>query len=156
MRSASAPLFINAEDFCYALRQRAASVECWLDRRSGDIHVISDAFADDEIDDDDFDALRRADPSRYLRLPVYPPPAAFEDLQLFLGLVDDEPVHAALTVTLQKQRAFQHFLDALAQWPHWQQRWQVHSAQRMCHWGEIWLRQQGLAVCWQGNMTGRD
>lgn len=147
-------LVVNAEDFCYALRQRAATVECWLDRLSGEIHVISDVFADDEIDDDDFDALRDADPQRYLRLPVYPPAAAFEDVQLFLQGVDDIAVHAALSATLQRQRAFQHFLDALAQWPIWQQRWQAHAAQRLRHWGEIWLRQQGIAVCWQGSMTG--
>ena len=114
-------LKIELDGLCSAMEDSSAEHNYYLDLETGEILLISDYMDDEEIKklkdkiDENFD--------RYELLPKAESYEGYEDMNAFIGTVNDEHLAELLNVAINGKGAFRRFKDVLESYPKERERW---------------------------------
>ena len=114
-------LNINLDELCDAMEDNTYEHEYYLDLESGEILFISEYTDDEEAIElkerieEDFD--------RYEKIPKVESHEAYEDMEDFIGTVDDERLVELLEVAIDGKGAFRRFQNVLRNYPEDRKRW---------------------------------
>ncbi len=122
-----------------------------LDLRTGEVHLVSPMFgeddefdADGEHEDDEFDADGEEPEERWLRFDSLGSRAGFEDMEEFLATVSDDTLAYRLERALSGRGPFRRFKDELADVPGELGRFRRFTDDRRLGRARAWLAGNGL------------
>jgi hypothetical protein len=114
-------LKIDLEGLCSAMEDSSDEHNYYLDIETGEILLISEHMDEEEIKklrdriDENFD--------RYELLPKAESYEGYEDMNAFIGTVNDEHLAELLNVAINGKGAFRRFKDVLESYPKERERW---------------------------------
>lgn len=130
---------IDLGELTHALEDHSDLMSWWIDRRTGELHMLGDGMWDGEPVDEDFE------PSPdFLRIDPIGSRESYGDLEGFTANVRDPRAREQLERAIAGRGAFRRFKDTLQQFPDLRQAWfRFHDARTERRAIE-WLRDEGL------------
>jgi hypothetical protein len=114
-------LRIDIEELQMAMEDHSYEHEYYLDLETGEIWFLSE-----DMDDEEKEKLREKRdkvPDRYESIPKAESREGYEDMEDFIGTVNDEHLAKLLSVAISGKGAFRRFKDVLFGYPQERERW---------------------------------
>lgn len=137
-------LKIDLDELCFAMEDSSYEDNYYLDRKTGEILLISEYMDDEEIEKlrDKIDE----NPDRYERVPKAEPYEGYQDMEDFIATVEDKHLAELLEVAIDGKGAFRRFKDVLVRYPEERERWFRFKDERMEEKASEWLNDIGIRL----------
>lgn len=133
----------NLDSLIKSIKDTSKDTVHFLDRQTGEIHMIS-------VANPDLQALKKikdrvaAEPGRFPQIPKRTPHEGYTDMEAFIATVTDPKLKRRLTEAIEGQGAFKCFRDVIETQPLQKQKWNSFSNERVLQFVKRFLRELGV------------
>ena len=137
-------LKIDLDELCSAMEDSSYEHDYYLDLETGEVLFVSE-YMDDEETEKLRDKIDES-PECYELIPKAESYEGYDDMEDFIGTVENEHLAELLEVAIDGKGAFRRFKDVLARYPEERERWFRFKDERMEERALEWLDDIGIAL----------